>query len=100
MFTGQRIGGKKAHKLIDKGNTILLDMRDAVAFRDGSIPGAINIPLRRISEVLKYPKTSNIIIFGEGYDDENVKAAINYVYQLGYINVFSLGDKFQWFNET
>lgn len=97
MYTGPKINGKKAQKLVDKGNTVLFDMRNGVAFRDGTVPGAINMTLRRISELIKYPKNTNVIIFGEDHDDEDVVAAINYAYQMGFTNVYSLGNKDNWF---
>jgi rhodanese-related sulfurtransferase len=95
MFNVQRITPQKAKKLIDKGG-LLIDVRSPVQFRDGSLPNAINVSLRNVSSLFKHPKTTNFILFGESDDDENVKAAGNYLIQFGYSNVYNLGSKDNW----
>lgn len=95
MISGQKINGTKAQKLMTKG-AILIDVRDGLSFRDHSIPNSINLPLRRISEVLKYPKTTSFIIVGFGHEDSDVKAAINYIGQYGFPIAYSLGDVDNW----
>ena len=91
----KRINGKKAQQLTEKG-ALLIDMRDPVSFRDGSIPGAVNLTLRRVSTLVREPKTRNLIFFGENENDDTLKAAINYAYQFGFTEVFSLGCKENW----
>lgn len=89
------ITGTKAKKLADKG-AVIIDVRDPVAYRDGTLPGAINMSLRQISQIQKYPKTTPIIIFGEGEQDSTLKAAINYIELYGFTKVFSLGNLDNW----
>lgn len=93
---GQKINGIKAKKLIDKGNTLLIDVRDPVAFRDGSLPDAINLSLRSVSSLMKHSRTTKLIFFGSPNDDSDVRAAINYAIQMGFSQVFSLGTKENW----
>lgn len=85
----------KAQKLISKG-ALLVDVRNPVAYRDGSIAGAINVPLRRISELQKYPKVTCVILFSDENDDGTLSSAMNYVRQFGFDRVYSLGDKSNW----
>ena len=93
MYTGQQITGKKAQQLVDKG-AVIYDTRDPVKYRDGTIPGAINLTLRKVSDVLKHPKTTPIIVFGD--DASTVKSTINYISQYGFSNVFLLNSIDDW----
>lgn len=79
-------------RLMDKGAR-LYDMRDAVAFRDGTLEGAQHLVLRRIAELFSLPKKTHIILFGTGYDDPEVVSAINYLDRYGYFNIYNLGSK-------
>lgn len=92
---GQKINGKRAQKLIEKGAK-LYDVRSPVAFRDGTLPGAINLALRQVSTLISLPKTTKLIFFGETNDDENLKHIINYATQFGFADVYSLGAKDNW----
>ena len=92
---GQKVAGKKAKSLIDKG-AVLVDVRSPVAYRDGTLPGAINLSLRQLSQLNSKPKTTPIILFGESDDDPTLKSAINYVNLYGFDKVYSLGTKENW----
>jgi len=94
MF-GQKINGKRAQKLLENGAK-LYDVRDAVAFRDGTLPGAVNLPLRQVSTLMKLPKDTKLILFGASNDDENLKHILNYISQFGFTEVYSLGAKENW----
>ena len=91
----QRISGKRAKKLVDKG-AILIDVRSPVDFRDGSIPGAINLSLRQISQLVREPRTKTLIFFSNSETDDDLKSATNYATQMGFTQVFSLGTKENW----
>lgn len=95
MVVGQKIAGKKAKSLIDKGAT-LVDVRSPIAYRDGTIPGAINLSLRQLSQLSSKPKTTPIVLFGDSDDDPTLKSAINYVNLYGFDKVYSLGTKENW----
>ena len=62
---GQRVNGTKAKQMVASG-AILIDTRDAVKFRDGTIPGAINLPLRRVSEMQRHDRRVKFVVFGDG----------------------------------
>lgn len=95
MVVGQKVTGKKARTLVEKG-AILIDLRNPVAFRDGTIPGAINLSLRQLSQLTTKPKTTPVVLFGENDDDPTLKSAINYVNLYGFDKVYSLGTKENW----
>jgi rhodanese-related sulfurtransferase len=94
-ISAKSIGGKRAQQLVDKG-AMLIDVRDPVSFRDGSLPGAVNISLRQISTLVKESKKRSLIFFGESATDETLNAAINYAYQYGFTEIFSIGTKENW----
>lgn len=94
-INAKKIDGKRAQRLIEKG-AMLIDVRDPVSFRDGSLPGAVNLSLRQLSSLIREPKTRKLIFFGESETDDTLKAAINYAYQFGFLDVFSLGTKDNW----
>jgi len=97
MLTGQRtINGTKAKKVIDKGNSIIIDIRDPVSYRNGSLPNAVNLSLRKISSLIKIPKTTSLIFFGVSNEDDDLRAAVNYAEQMGFKNVYSLGAIDNW----
>lgn len=91
----KNIGKKRAQELINKG-ALLVDVRNPVAFRNGSLPDAINLPLRSISTLRKYPSNTKIIFFGEADDDKDLELAANYAWQMGFVNLFSLGSIDNW----
>lgn len=95
MMTGNKIIGKKAQSLVEKGAK-LIDVRNPVAFRDGTIPGAQNVSLRQVSTLFKLPKNTKIIFFGDTNEDDNLKSVINYMVQAGFDQVYSLGAKDNW----
>lgn len=92
---GQKVTGKKAKTLVDKG-AVLVDVRSPVAYRDGTLPGAINLSLRQLSQLASKPKNTPIVLFGESDDDPTLKSAINYVNLYGFDKVYSLGVKENW----
>lgn len=90
-----KIGGRRAQKLVERG-ALLIDVRSPVSFRDGSIPGAINMSIRQVSSLSKEPKTRKIIFFGESDNDDTLKVIINYAFQYGFTNIYSLGSMENW----
>lgn len=94
-ITPKRIGGKRAQRLVEKG-AMLIDVRSPVSFRDGSLPGAVNLSLRQVSSLIREPKSRSLIFFGETENDDTLMASLNYAYQLGFGEVFSLGIKENW----
>lgn len=91
-MTVKKITLPQLGRLMEKGAR-LYDMRDAVAFRDGTLPGASHLVLRRVAELFILPQKTHIVVFGTGYDDPEVVSAINYLDRYGYTNIYNLGSK-------
>lgn len=91
---------KKASKntierLVSKG-ALLVDMRSPIEFRDGSIPGAVNLPLKNfLNKILGMDRKTKIIIFGKTIDDPDLIQGFNYSNQLGFTDVYASGYN-QW----
>lgn len=97
MYEGKKVNGKHAKKLVANG-AMLIDVRDPVAFRDGTLPGSINLSLRQLSTLANKPKTTKIVVFGESDNDITLKSAINYINLYGFTEIYSLGSKDNWNN--
>jgi rhodanese-related sulfurtransferase len=95
MYSSTTITGKKAKKLVD-GGALLFDVRSPVQFRDGSIPGAANISPRQASSLMKHPKATKLVFFGESDDDDAIQTMVNYASQLGFLNVYTFGSIDNW----
>lgn len=91
----QMIDGKKAKRLIEKG-ALLFDVRDPVSFRDGTLPGAINLTLRQVSTLMKHDRKVSLIFFGNNSEDTNLRSVLNYALQMGFLNIYSLGSINNW----
>lgn len=85
----KQISKEKAKKLLDKG-AILVDMRSPVSFRDGHISGAVNLQLKKFTNLLMATadKKKNFIIYGTTTEDDDVTHGFKYSEQLGFANVF------------
>lgn len=85
----KRITKEKAQKLLAKG-AVLVDMRSPVSFRDGHIAGAVNMPLKKFTNLLMATpdRTKSIIIYGTTTEDEDLTHGFKYTEQLGFTNVF------------
>jgi rhodanese-related sulfurtransferase len=79
---------EKAKKLIDKG-AIIVDMRSPVSFRDGHIEGAVNLPLKKFTNLLMATtdKKKAFILYGMTVEDEDVVHGVKYSEQLGFSNI-------------
>lgn len=82
------VNKNKTFELVNKG-AMLVDMRSPVDFRDGTIKGAVNLPLRNfVNKLASFNKKQKIVIFGRNITDEDLKIAFNYAERLGFVNVF------------
>ena len=78
----------RVHKLMEK-NAKLIDMRSPVLFRNGSIEGAVNLPLKNFLNMISgLNKNTKLIIFGESTDDSDVQTGIRYAHQLGFSDIY------------
>jgi phage shock protein E len=96
--TGQRISVAKAKQLLAKG-AVLLDARTPVHFRDGTIPGAVNLATHQLAQMLKHPKATRIIAFGVTDTDTTVNTVLGYLEQYGFTNLYTIGAIDNWFKD-
>lgn len=83
-----RIGKSKALDLVKKG-AMLVDMRSPVAFRDGHVAGAVNLPLRNfINAILKLDRKQALIMYSEAINDVDLKQGLVYTATLGFKNIY------------
>lgn len=78
-------------KLLDhpKQTTLIVDVRSAAKFKDGHIPGAINIPIEKL--VWQDPRlmnVDNIVVYASGWTDYLSPAAAKKLLFVGYPSVF------------
>ena len=87
----KKIGKKKAFELINKG-AMLIDLRSPVDFRDGTITGAVNLPLKNFTnKLMGFDKKKKYVLIGKTVEDTDLKAAVNYAEQLGIETVSVVG---------
>ena len=80
---------------------IILDVRPEKDYSAGHIPGAINIPLEYISEIICEELTNpDEIILVYGQNDEQSKQAISKLYELRYTHVYEFGGFDNWEGEV
>lgn len=72
----------------DRDNMILSDVRDPSEFTKEHIPGAINIPLEKLSEKAKeFKKSQRIVVYGETHGDNTSNEAAAMLEQMGFRKV-------------
>jgi len=100
MKTNALITGKCAKEMVDQKHAKLIDVRTPVEVRDGTLPNAVNVPLRAVSSLMtKYKKTDTLIFFGASNADDNIIHSIKYARQMGFDNVYNLGNMENWFRK-
>lgn len=79
-----------------KGNHVLVDVRTTGEFRDGHIPGAINIPLDQLqANISKVPQGKPVVVVCASGNRSRTGA--NIVAGAGYKDVFNLqGGTMMW----
>ena len=83
-----RIGKSKVESLVE-GGAFLVDMRSPVAFRDGHLPGAVNLPLRNfLNSIMGMDKKRKIVIYSEAITDSDLRQGNSYAENLGFTNIF------------
>jgi rhodanese-related sulfurtransferase len=79
---------ERVSQLVGRG-AMLVDMRSPVAFRNGSIDGSVNLPLKSfLNQLAGLDKKTKLILFSDTSEDADVKTGINYAVQLGFNNLF------------
>lgn len=88
---GKPIKKQQVETLVEKG-ALLIDVRDPVAFRDGTLKNAINLPLVNMSQLMTRDKNTKLIFFGKHKSDNDVRLAMSYAVQLKFEHVLYIDD--------
>lgn len=84
----KRIGKNKALELVKRG-ALLVDMRSPVAFRDGHVVGAVNLPLRNfVNRIMPLDKKTKLIIYSDAITDADLRHGTTYATNLGFTDVY------------
>ena len=84
----KRISKTNVEKFVKKG-ALLADVRSPVAFRDGHIAGAVNLPLRNlVNKLTALPKSTKVILYSESLTDVDLTQGYRYAEQLGFTEIF------------
>jgi len=88
---GQQVSTLQATQLMNQGKTVLLDVRDSVAFAAGHVREARNIPIkelpRRLKELEKFKSKSVIVVCASGLQSPRATGLLR---NAGFATVMSL----------
>jgi rhodanese-related sulfurtransferase len=85
MLMLARFANKELVEKLMSRKALLIDMRSPVAFRNGSVEGAVNLPLRNfLNKLGGLDKKTKLIVFGDTQEDSDIVTGINYAQQLGF----------------
>ena len=70
---------------------VLLDVRTPQEYREGHIPGSINVPLQSLSTADQIPAGKDTLLFVYCYSGARSAQAVKALAQMGYINVKNIG---------
>lgn len=87
----KKINKARMQQLLEKNPTaIIVDMRSPVAYRDGHVAGAVNLPLKNfINKIMSMPKDTVIIAYSTNFDDVDLVRGFNYAEQLGFTKLYA-----------
>lgn len=86
----KKINKKKLNELLEKG-AVLIDMRSPVDYRDGSVKGSKNLPLRNfINHLQMHDKKVPIALIVNSFedDDADMKLVETYAHQVSMEKIF------------
>ena len=94
---GSRVSAAEAKALIDAGGCLALDVRAADEYAEGHIPGAVNLPLDRITagESLLPPDKDGLILV-YCLTGRRAARAVKALTALGYTKVKNMGGVMNW----
>lgn len=82
------VNKERVDQLMTRG-AMLVDMRSPVSFRNGSVSGSVNLPLKNfLNKLSGLDKKTKLILFGDTIDDSDVQTGVNYAAQLGFNDIF------------
>ena len=90
----QCISIDEAHHLINSNDVTLLDIRDAISFTQGSMPGAVHVTNNNVDDIAaNADKTKPVIVCC--YHGNSSKGAAEYFYHLGFEKAYSMDGGFE-----
>ena len=75
----------------EKENAVLLDVRIPQEYREGHIPGSINVPLQTIDKVTSITENKDTALFVYCYSGARSRQATVMLQHMGYTNVQNIG---------
>lgn len=72
-------------------DAVLLDVRTADEYREGHIPGSVNVPLQSIDQVAAAVKNKNIPLFVYCHSGSRSRHATSTLQRMGYTKVNNIG---------
>jgi len=92
------IAAQEAKALMDGGDVIIVDVREAHEYQEGHIPNAIALPISIIGphsgELISAEKDSTILIYCRS--GNRSKVAASYFVKMGHTNVYEFGGILDW----
>ena len=70
---------------------VLLDVRTPQEYREGHIPGSINVPLQSLSTADQIPAGKDTLLFVYCYSGARSAQAVRLLARMGYANVKNIG---------
>ena len=96
-YMGINLDGLK--QLMDTGNTVVIDVREAAEYEAGHIPGAINIPIRTLAQNLdQIPADQPVVVYCQS--GHRAGMAVSALHMLGYDNSRAYGASFKGWSEA
>lgn len=84
-----RLNGMEARRHIEAGDMVVLDVRTADEFAQGSLPGAMNLPWPRLKSVKVVERETPILLFCD--NGAKSRKAAEVLLALGFTQVYTMG---------
>lgn len=88
--------GSAAQELKKDGQIRLVDVRTEEEYREGHIPGSVNLPLNRITDIPRLVPDKDARVFVYCLSGGRSQVACAQLIRLGYTNVTNIGGISQW----
>lgn len=75
---------------------VLLDVRTPQEYRQGHIPGSVNVPLQQLSQVSETIPGKDTPVFVYCYSGARSRQAVEYLRQAGYTRAENIGGISAW----